>query len=208
MILFTALGSAGLWRVSATGGEVTSVMRADLKRQETDFSDPCFLPDGHHFLYSKFGGQKEVRGIYIGSLDGRVNERLLGDDSNAVYAASGSGGGYLLFGREGALMAQPFDAARRQLTGEPVPVARQVATILGGSSVSFNHRNFSVSDNGVLVVDPLPNRQRSQLIWVDREGRKTSSLNGVENVGHYRLSLDDKRFVVVRFDVQKAGPDL
>jgi Tol biopolymer transport system component len=207
VILFSALGGAGVSRVSATGGEVTSVMRPDLKRQETDYSEPCFLPDGRHFLFSKFSGQKEVRGVYLGSLDGAMNQRLLGDDSNAVYAASDTGEGYLLFGREEALMAQPFDVQQLRLTGEPFSIAGPVGKVLG-NSISSRRRNFSVSDNGVLVFDPLPNRQRSQLIWMDRGGRKTGSLDGIDNVSMLRLSPDDKRFMVTRLDFQKGNSDL
>ena len=88
VILFSALGGAGLSRVSSLGGEVTSVMRTDWARAETNYTNPCFLPDGHHFVFSIFSGQKESRGIYLGSLDGGVKQRLLGDDSNAVYASS------------------------------------------------------------------------------------------------------------------------
>ncbi|MEK6322704.1 MAG: protein kinase [Acidobacteriota bacterium] len=207
VILFSALGGGGVSRVSAAGGEVTSVMKPDLERQETEYFHPCFLPDGRHFLYFSLSGQKETRGVYLGSLDGGVNQRLLGDDSNAVYAASDRGGGYLLFGREEALMAQPFDADARQLTGEPFPVARQVGIIFG-NSISSRRRNFSVSDNGVLVFDPLRDRQRSQLIWVDRGGRKIDSLDGMDNVGLLRLSPDDKRIIVTRLDFQTGNMDL
>ena len=42
----------------------------------------------------------------------------------AVYSA-----GHLLFEREGALMAQPFDASRLQLHGEPFPVVQQVGLL-------------------------------------------------------------------------------
>jgi eukaryotic-like serine/threonine-protein kinase len=207
VILFSALGGGGVFRVSATGGEVASVVKPELERQETDFSDPCFLPDGRHFLYSKYDGQKETRGVYLGSLDGGVTQRLLGDESNAMYATSDKGGGYLLFGHGEALMAQPFDAETRQLSGEPFPVARQVGLIFG-NSVSSHRRNFSVSENGVLVFDPLLDRQRSQLIWVDRGGRKIDSLNGMDNVGLVRLSPDDKRFIVERLDFQTGNLDL
>ena len=148
VILFSSLGGIGLSRVSATGGEVTSVIRPDWKRQETDFTNPSFLLDGRHFFYSKWSGQKETRGIYLGSVDGDLNQRLLADDSNAVYAASNKGEGYLLFGREGALMAQPFDAARRQLTGEPFSVAGQVRTNLD-NVISSRRRSFSVSENEI-----------------------------------------------------------
>ena len=206
VILFSALGGGGVARVSATGGEVTSVIRPDLKRQESDYSEPFFLPDGRHFLFSKFSGQKEVRGVYLGSLDGTMNQRVLGDDSNAMYSAVG-GGAYLIFGREEALMAQPFDVRQLRLTGEPFSIAGQVGKVLG-NSISSRRRNFSVSDNGVLVFDQLPNRQRSQLIWVDRGGRKTRSLDGIDNVSMLRLSPDDKRFMVTRLDFQKGNSDL
>ncbi|HYM98606.1 MAG TPA: hypothetical protein VET25_02600, partial [Aestuariivirgaceae bacterium] len=206
VILFSSLGGDGLSRVSATGGEVTSVLRPEWKRQETDFANPSFLPDGRHFFYSKFTGQKEARGIHLGSLDGALNQRLLPDDSNAVYAASDKGEGYLIFGREDGLMAQPFDAARRQLTGEPFSVAGQVRTTL--DNVISRRRSFAVSENGVLVFDPFPNRLRNQLIWVDREGKQTASLDGLDNVGKLRLSPDDKRFLVERLDLQTGNNDL
>src|SRR5205814_6178889 len=69
-------------------------------------------------------------------------------------------------------------------------------------------RNFSVSDNGVLVVDPLPNRQRNQLIWVDRGGRKVGSLDNLPNVGLLRLAPDDQRFAVECLDFQTGNNDL
>jgi eukaryotic-like serine/threonine-protein kinase len=172
VIIFSSLDAgAGLSRVAARGGDVTSVMKPDLKRQEPTYFHPYFLPDGHHFLFSNFSGQKETTGIYLGSLDGGVSQRLLGDVSNAVYATAATGKGYLLFGREEELMAQPFDADAGQLSGDPFSIAGQVGLVLG-VSVNTRSRNFSVSENGVLVFDPLPHRQRSQVIWVDRGGGK------------------------------------
>src|SRR5262245_35686056 len=150
VILFSSLSGAGLWRVPATGGVATSVMRPDLKSQETAYTDPWFLPDGRHFLYTKIGGNKEITGIYLSSLDGGVNERLLGDNSKAVYTVTGRGAGHLLFGREGGLMAQPFDAVARRLTGEPFFVAAKVGSTIGYVT-AISRRNFSVSEDGVLV---------------------------------------------------------
>jgi Tol biopolymer transport system component len=207
VILFSSLGGAGLSSVSAAGGVVTSVIRPDWKRRETDFTDPCFLPDGRHFLYSKPTGRKEDRGIYFGSLDGEVNRRVLNDNSNAVHAPSGGGAGYLVFGREGALMAQPFDAAHGQLTGEPVTVATSVGAILS-IALLLLRRSVSISGNGVLVFDPLPNRQRNQMIWVDRGGGKTGPLDEMDNVSMVRLAPDDKRFMVSRPDFRTGGNDL
>ena len=207
VILFSSLGGVGLSRVSASGGQVTSVLKPDPRRHETDFTAPSFLPDGFHFLYTIASAQKEVAGVYLASLDSTVNERLLPDYSNAVYAAGADDKGYLLFAREGALMAQPFDSARRQLIGEPFLVAPHVAGTLG-SVLDLRHRIFAVSDNGVLVVDENPDRHRNQLIWVDRSGKKTSSLDDLTNATMLTLSPDDQRFIVPRLDLQTGNNNL
>jgi serine/threonine protein kinase/Tol biopolymer transport system component len=207
LILFSVLGGVGLSRLASTGGEVTSVMRPDPARAETNFTNPCFLPDGRHFLFSIFSGLKETRGIYIGSLDGGLKQRLLADDSNAVYAASGSGEGFLLFGRERALMSQPFDPIARQFTGEAVSVSERVGTVFDGTA-AVSRRNVSASDNGVLVFDPILKRQRNQLMWVDRAGKKTRSMDGVDNTTSLWLSRDDQQIMVARFDFQAANNDL
>ena len=102
VILFSG-SSAGLFRVAATGGEVTVLTTLDRAGQEITHFNPSFLPDGRHFLYTIQSGQKETLGIYLGSLDGKVKQRLLSDYSSAVYAPPG----YLLFRREEALLAQP-----------------------------------------------------------------------------------------------------
>src|SRR5262245_50977927 len=163
-ILFSALGGRGISRVAATGGAPTTVLRLNFKRQETDAHAPYFLPDGRHFLYVVISGEREVRGIYLGSLDGDAQQRLLGDPSNAVYATSSSGGGYLLFRREGALMAQGFDTKTLRLGGEPVTIAGQVGIVLG-MATSYPHLKDSVFEDGLLVFDALPNLPRSHVHW-------------------------------------------
>src|SRR5262249_31457992 len=62
----------GLSRISATGGEVTQVTTRDRSRQEITHRTPTFLPDDRHFLYGIVSGQKETRGVYLGSLDGTL----------------------------------------------------------------------------------------------------------------------------------------
>src|SRR5262249_12837896 len=160
VIVFSSLGGVGVSRVSAAGGEVTSVVKPDPKRQESDFTDPSFLPDGQHFLYASSSPLKDVTGIYVGSLDNKVNKRLLPDYSNAVYAAGDNGMGYVLFGREEALMAQPFDVGKLKLSGEPFVVAAHVRRALGNIE-SLRHLSCSVSENGVLVLDQLANHLRN-----------------------------------------------
>ena len=204
VILFSSLGGGGLFTVAATGGPVSSVKKMDRTRQESDYADPWFLPDGRHFLYSRYGGRATSRGIYISSLDNDLDKRLLDGESNAEYAGPATNTGYLLFGSEEALMAQPFDLTAYQLTGEPAPVAARVGSILT-SAVSSRRRNFSVSDNGTLIFDPFPNRQRNQLVWMDRTGKKSEPVSGLDNVSQARISPDDKRIVVTRLQQGVTG---
>jgi Tol biopolymer transport system component len=96
VIIFGTL-SSGLFRVSALGGAVTPVTSLDRARQDLTHHSPSFLPDGRHFRYHIRSGRRETRGVYLGSLDGAVKQRLLGADSNAVYTQPG----FLLFLRGG-----------------------------------------------------------------------------------------------------------
>ena len=73
--------------------------------------------------------------------------------------------GYLLFVREGTLMAQSFDASRLELSGEPLPVAEQVV-----SDPVFGDGMFSASVNGVLAYRSSGGGN-SQLMWFDRSGK-------------------------------------
>src|SRR5262245_1917348 len=130
VILFGQTPS-GLLRVSAMGGEVTPVTTPDRSRQEFSHIYPTFLPDGRHFLYIIQSGQKETRGVYLGSLDGTLKRRLLDQPTVIKYMAAvpgdtASGAGWLLFGREGALLAQPFDTSLLDFTGEPFQISDKV----------------------------------------------------------------------------------
>src|SRR5439155_12395399 len=105
-----------------TGGEPALVLGLEGARQGTAYAWPYFLPDGQHFLYTATTAQSGASEVYLASLDGKETKRLLTADSSAIYApsslaATAANGGYLLFTREGALLAQPFDASHLTLTG-------------------------------------------------------------------------------------------
>jgi serine/threonine protein kinase len=202
VILFTTLGF-GLYRVSATGADLTLLRSLDRTRREWNYNSPSFLPDDRHFLYFIQSGSQETGGVYVGTVDGPLKQRLLGANTNAVYVPSGRGdGGYLLFAREGALLAQPFDAEQLKLTGEPIPVAEHV-----GRDASFSRGNFCASDDGVLVYDGNVNRESKQLVWVDREGKQISP-GGVGGWAQPGISPDGKRIAVDRDDKETGTREL
>jgi Tol biopolymer transport system component len=209
VILFQRGGGGGLFRISAEGGEATEATTNDRERQEIGHFYPVFLPDGRHFFYIIRSGEKETRGIYLGSLDGRVKRRLMGDLTTNRYAAAvpgdtASDAGWLLFGHDGALLARSFDISRMEFTGEPFQVLEKVRSDPVAKNILF----FSVSDNGVLVFDPSLNRQRRQYRWMDRRGQQISSLDMPTGIGHPWLSPDEKRFIADRVDPQTFTSDL
>ncbi|MGH9938972.1 MAG: protein kinase domain-containing protein [Blastocatellia bacterium] len=208
VILFAQV-PLGLLRISATGGEVTQVTTYDKSRQEFPHCYPRWLPDGRHFLYSISSELKEMRGLYVGSLDGAVKRRLLDAGPVIAYmpAVPGDptdGDGWLVFVRDETLLAQRFDTRRLAFTGDPFSLSDKV-----GSDLFFtNFSTFTVSDNGVLVFDPSPNRQRRQYLFVDRSGRPTKSLDVVAGIFQFWLSPDEKRFIADRVDPQIGTYDL
>ena len=134
------LGSlaGGIFKVSASGGQPAAVTKPDESHGESAHRFPSFLPDGRRFLYVAFPSSA----IWIGSIDGSPATRLMTAASQAEYAPPG----YLLFVRETELVAQPFDATRLTLSGEPVAIARDPSVDLNGSAA------FSVSETGTLAV--------------------------------------------------------
>jgi eukaryotic-like serine/threonine-protein kinase len=208
VILFVR-GVIGLFRIPETGGEVTQVTTPDNSRQEITHRSPTFLPDGRHFLYSITSGRNETRGIYLGSLDGTLKRRLMDDVTVVRYMAAIPGdttgaAGLLVFGRDGALWARPFDTRRLDFTGEQFSLSDRLGRDIVGA-YSF----FSVSDNGVLVFDPsLKQRWRRQHRWVDRRGQTINLLDVPVGISPLWLSPDEKRFIADRYDPQTGASDL
>jgi len=197
----------GIMKVSAAGGSPAALTREGLAVA------PSFLPDGHHFTYMRPFGAVGKTGVYLatveGKLDERISTRLLDSVTPAYYAPSGAGSsGYLIFmnshvpGPNSApLMAQPFDRDKLKLNGDAVPIAQPVT-------------NYSVSATGVLVyslsdtaggvdVATLNNAGgvvHGQLAWFDREGKILGRFGDSGSYRHVALSPDGTRVAFDRAD--------
>ena len=200
VILFTPNLSGGLYKVSAAGGvpepatKFTVVGSSDTQRY------PAFLPDGQHYVY--FEDRSQSEGIYVGSLDGSPSVRLLPDMSSVIYVPSPASrrNGYLLFRREGTLLAQPFDPGRNRLVGEIFPVAEQV-----GVMVNVGQGAFSASENGVLAYGTGGTAGDREFTWTDRTGKRLSTVTKPAITTSGALSRDEKRLV---FGIGNEAGDL
>src|SRR5262249_190851 len=131
-ILFAPSTTGPLARVNASGGTATPASTLDAARGETTHRWPQFLPDGRHFLYVAVGAGHPSE-VGVSSLDATETKTILAGDSLTMYAA-----GQLFFWRDGGVMAQPFDAALRELKGTPVRVAEPVGQQFGYVSLSVS----------------------------------------------------------------------
>jgi Tol biopolymer transport system component len=197
----------GLYRVPAKGGVATPSTRLDTAHGERAHLWPRFLPDGKHFLFYALAEQDEGTGVRVGSLDSSDATRLLGADTNAIYAElrnpdGGDKAGYLLYAQGHRLMAQPFDASALRVKGEPLAIADEI------NYLQFvNLLPISASANGLLAYQSIDTPKR-QLAWFDRGGNQTATMGDPDEYGQVRISPDGKRVLVNRTAPGKETADL
>ena len=183
VIVFT--GDDGMvYRVSESGGNLAPVTTLDASRSESAHIWPCFLPDGTHFLYYAQSPGTEFQSIFVASLDSKETKLLLKASSNPIYVSPG----YLLFHRQGTLMAQPFDADRLQFMGDAVPIVEGVDFNPFGSLGAF-----TASNTGVLAYRAGGGIVPLNLVWVTRNGTEQPIAAPPHNYTFPRISPDGKR---------------
>jgi hypothetical protein len=185
-ILFATITSP-VFRVSAAGGAVSRVTSLDASVQEGSHRWPSFLPDGRHFLYLIRSALPEHRGLYIGSVDGKTKKRLIPVDSSGVYVKPG----YLLWVDGDTLLAQTFDDARLELTGQSSTVALRVGhTTTGYAAVSAQDGTLAYSG---LILQP------GALMWFNRNGEALAAVGPVKEL--FMSSIE--RFLIVKYGLSK-----
>ena len=161
---------------------------------------PELLPDGDHVLYRSRG----LVDTLVESLESGQRAPLIQGDSHAEYAPPLEGGdtGHLVYIKSGTLMAQPFDARRRRLEGQPVSIDENLDYFEPTSGAAF-----SVSRDGILAYQKLGLPAR--VTWVDRGGNETQLISPPANLwGPIRLSPDGQRIAVSIRTAADGGNDL
>ncbi|HYG81117.1 MAG TPA: protein kinase, partial [Pyrinomonadaceae bacterium] len=199
VIIFSRSSTEGLYRIPAAGGTPEPLTTLDKSRNEYVHAWPHFLPDGRHFLYVAGASPREKSAIFLGSLDSKQTRLLLDVESSVSYAPPG----YLLYAREDTLVARPFDADRLELTGEAVPVVKQI-----GFTLSNARAHFSVSETGTLLYRSSTAAADTQLVWFDRAGKQLDTVGAAGHYSDIRLSPDGKRVAFQRLDTEKGASDI
>jgi serine/threonine-protein kinase len=168
-IVFGQLGK-GIMRVSASGGKPEILIAP--KNGEA-IIDPEILPGGQAVMFTTgllgasarpltAADSSERAQIVVQSIASGERKTIIEAGIDAHYLPSGN----IVFGAGGSLFSVPFNLARREVMGLPIPVVEGVSRNATGSM------EFSVSNNGSLVYIPGPSTIAGQLqfAFADRKG--------------------------------------
>ena len=162
-IVFAPSTRRGLSLVPASGGRPEIFTSVESEKGAISHRWPQFLPGGRAVLFTMGAtGRWDDALIAVQSLDTGDRRILVEGGTYAHYVPTG----HLVYAREGRILSVPFDLARLEVTGNPVPVVEGVAM-----HQSNGASNFSFSDSGWLAFVPggVVESLRT-VLWVDPLG--------------------------------------
>ena len=195
VVLFAPDATGPILRVSGSGGTATPATTLDKTRTESGHRFPQFLPDGDHFLYAVVPGKNGKFDIFVGSLSKPSDRTFVAALETApIYAAPG----YLIYGKQGALSAVPFDVKAMKITGDAASMPDQPSAILDPKSSWTAAPAASLSSTGTLAYYSSPS-MNATLAWMNRDGKITGSINVPAGpIDWARLSPDATQAALVR----------
>jgi Tol biopolymer transport system component len=194
-ILFSEEGSGEVFRVAASGGTASLLVP---RTGDWTLRWLHFLPDGRRFLFYRYGEEEQKGGIFAGSLDSNETKQVAPMPfTRPQYVDTG----YLLYPREGSLVAQPFDEKALRFTGEPSVVVDRLPYF-----DKTGWADFSASGNGVLAY--MTDFPKTRLVWLDRGGRDIAQIGSPGDFATVRLSPDGQRAALTINDPRLFSGDV
>ena len=181
-----------LFSVSAAGGEPEILAAPDAENGEIEYLGPEILPGGKTVLFTILRVSSNVQVAAL-SLETKERKIILEGGREARYAPTR----HLVYrlAPAGTLMAVPFDLAKLEITGSPVP-------ILAGVRHGLRAVDYALSDQGTLVYVPGQTTDVQRLVWVDRNGTESVIIQDEASFGSPRVSPDGKQVAVA---ISKSG---
>jgi serine/threonine-protein kinase len=196
-VIYTPIYTEGLFRISADGRGARRLTTPDRARGELGHWWPDVLPGDRFVIFT--APRTPIDRSRVEVLDLQTHEVTVIVDGGFFgrYAATGR----LLYIKGRRLFAQPFDPANARPTGAAVVLLDDVFTNDENACASF-----AVSNRGALayIAEAVGNPPR-ELVWLDREGRRTPATSERRAYGSVSLSSDGRRAAVT---LSEENPDL
>ena len=200
-------GSRPSW-VSEAGGELQPIrLEEKIARQ---WRYPRLLPDGEWALHTDWDGSLAISSVNSGRAFGVTSDGVTPRDStdvskllfgtNPVYVASG----HILYlsGVGGVLMALPFDAGNRNVTGATGPVLEGIRQEAEGGA-----GQFAVGNDGTLIYAAGADAGLSHLVWLEPPGKLDTLPFPRAGYGTFDLAPDGTQ-ILIRVQSQSGRGEL
>src|SRR5215472_17991844 len=179
--------SSALWIVPAEGGKPKQLTVLDTARHEVLHTDPVVLPGGRIILFSSLTTESGTERIEAVSLDSQKRWVVLEHAMRPILSPTG----HLLFVRDEAVWAVPFDLQGASVRGAAVAVVP--AGVVGTSS--FGGLAFQLSSTGTLVFVPA-DFYSQRIVSVGRDGSEVALNLPLNRYGNPRISPDGHRLLI------------
>jgi eukaryotic-like serine/threonine-protein kinase len=190
-----ALPLGEIWKVPVTGGTPVAVTR--LEGSEVSHRLPHILPGGRGLLFTSLDCLDSCEPqVVVQSLDSGARRTLVRNGADARYVD----GGFLMFARQGKLLAARFELRSLTLLGPPAPVLESVAHASSGwGDFRSLAAQFSLSKDGHLAfaTGGEPPSGSRYLAAVSQDGNSRRIPIDTPSVFRPRISADGKRITVV-----------
>ena len=179
----------GIYRVSASGGTPALIAPINSASGETGYGNPQFLPDGDRFLMFVRSEEPSLAGLYVTSLaHPQQKSQVLATGRKAVFVTTEDGVSYVLYLQDRTLLGRRIDGRTLTMTGEPVPIASNVALFPPGF-----HASFWSSASGNVLAYRSEVSDRPRLTWVYADSKRQNATDTDDFYTHVRVSADGAR---------------
>ena len=177
----------GLSRVLGTGGVPETLLSTDRTLAADAFFWPSALPGGKAVLFQHCIASCNTKSLAVLDIATHSISDVVPGATRGWYI----GTGHLIYSTDnGALYAIPFDPARREVRGSPVPVLDQVqAGQANGSRLTISAAGAMIYLSGVAVTG-------RQVVEIDRAGRETVLIPALAQYSHPRWSPTSDRIAM------------
>jgi serine/threonine-protein kinase len=170
--IVVGLMTGGLIMIPAAGGPPRVIGKP--RSGEVTQRWPQILPDGKSVLFTGHGAVSDFDQANIEVLSVETGE------SKIVHRGGYFGrylpSGHLVYIHRGTLFAAPFNLARKEISGTPVPVLTDVA-----ANTSSGAGSFSFSSTGTLLYrNGKPTEDLTAMSWIDSSGKIETLFNAAD----------------------------